>query len=283
MSREHGTSARYVGGPDEHGQRGHGCRCEACKAARRTEANYRDRLIAYGRWQPYVDATPAREHIRMLGRCGIGWQRAARLAGLSTGTVGRLLYGNGRPPSKRVRPETEAAILAVKPSLALVSDRTRIAATGTHRRLRALVAIGWSQERLAARLGMSRGTFGNLMRRQDQVTAATARAVTVLYDELWNQPPPEGEHREKIAASRSRNYARARGWAPGAAWDDERIDDPDAAPEGWQRPARLGSEALVAEVRELVGFGLTRKQAAERLGVTKTAIDKAVGRTRRAA
>jgi hypothetical protein len=74
----------------------------------------RERQILYGRWQPYVDAGPARQHLRTLAAAGIGWRRAARLSAVSTGAVSKILYGGPgqRPPSQRIRPQTAAAILA---------------------------------------------------------------------------------------------------------------------------------------------------------------------------
>ena len=111
-------------------------------------------------------------------------------------------------------------------------------ATGTHRRIQALVATGWSQAKIGGRLGMTPANFAAMMRR-DQVTAATERAARAVYDELWNRPPPETGQREKIAAARARNYARANGWAPPLAWDEDQLDAPDGKPaEGWQRAAR---------------------------------------------
>jgi transcriptional regulator with XRE-family HTH domain len=283
--RQHGTKARYVFGPDEHGGEGKGCRCAPCKQANRIYENNRERMRLYGQWRPYVDAGAAREHVRMLGRHGIGWKRAAQMAGVSTGAMSKLLYGGpgDRPPSRRIRPETEAAILGVKPSPDTLAASAPVDAAGTHRRVRALVALGWSQQRLSTRLGMERGNFFTLMERRDRVTAATARAVRALYDELWDQAPPESSHREKAAASRARNYARARGWAPPMAWDDDAIDDPQAVPAGWQRRARLGSAEIAAEGRELLALGLTRRQAAERLGVSLAALEMALRRNQEAA
>ena len=282
MSREHGTSARYVWGPDENGAPGAGCRCEACRAVRREEANTRNRPMAYGRWQPYVDSGRAREHLRLLAACGIGWKRAAVLAGIGNGTVSKILYGTAnRPPTRRIRPQTEAAILAIRPSLDLLPDGVTVDAAGTQRRMKALVATGWSQQKIARRLGMTPGNFGDLLHNRAQVTAATARAARALYDDLWNQPPPQSEHRDKIAANRARNYARANGWPPPGAWDDDRIDDPAAAPaEGWRRRERLRGAEMAAEARELTGFGLTRAQAAERLGVTARTLEKTLCRHR---
>jgi predicted transcriptional regulator len=147
--------------------------------------------------------------------------------------------------------------------------------------VQALVATGWSQARLAAELGLTRANFGSMLL-CEQVTAGTARAVSDLYDRLWNQAPPEHDQRTRIAAARARNYARARGWAPPLAWDDDQIDLPGAQPaEGWQRPARTThrSAELAEDAQELFRReGCTREQAAVRLGVSPAALQVALRR-----
>jgi len=282
-SRPHGTRARYVLGPGPG--RGPGCRCDSCRAANRAEARRRNRQIVYGRWQPYVDALPVRVHLRELAAAGVGWKRAAALADVSTGAVSRILYGGPgeRPPSQRVRPQTAAAILAVRASADQLAPGALADSTGARRRLQALVATGWSQARLARLLGMTEANFGAVMRR-DQVTAGTARAVSQLYNRLWNQPPPEHDQRARIAASRARRYAADRGWAPPLAWDDDLIDDPSAAPaEGWQGPARRRSADLAEEAEELFRReSYTREHAAARLGVSLSGLDMALRRAQRA-
>jgi transcriptional regulator with XRE-family HTH domain len=277
--RPHGTRARYAAGPGPG--RGPGCRCDACCTAKRAEENYRIRQIAYGRWHPYVDAEPARQHIAALAQAGIGWRRAAELAGLSDGLVSGLLYGRGgRPPTRRIRPATAQAILGVPaaPAPGALTD-----ATGTRRRLQALVANGHSQAQLAARLGKNPNNFGFLLRRT-QVTTQTRDAVRQVYDQLWNQPPAEHDPRSRQAAARARNYATARGWVPPLAWDDDLIDRPGARPAGdWRRPARTTHRRveLAEDAYELLALGHTREQAAERLGVKRTALEQALARTQR--
>jgi lambda repressor-like predicted transcriptional regulator len=221
---EHGTYARYA---DR-------CRCAPCRKASSAYTTNRKRQIAYGRWEPYVDAGPVREHLGRLRKAGIGWMRAAQLAGLAPSTVEKLLYGaphRGLGPSKLVRRATAEKLLAVNASLEHLGGKAVVDATGTRRRLQALVAIGWSQSKLGRELDMSPQNFSAMFKR-DRVHADTARAVRVLYDRLWNAAPPETEHREKIAAARSRSYAAARGWARPMAWDDDTIDDPNAVSEG---------------------------------------------------
>jgi predicted transcriptional regulator len=278
-TRAHGTRARYVRGPGPG--MGPGCRCEACTAASRAEGTRRSRAILYGRWQPYVDAGPVREHLRALAAAGIGHRRVGELAGVSSGSLSKILYGGpgNRPPSKRVRPQTAAAILALRPTPPQLAPGALVDITGTRRRAQALVACGWSQARLARELGLTAANFCAMLRR-DQVSAATARAVAGLYDRLWNRPPPEHDQRTRVAASRARNHAEREGWAPPLAWDDEHIDAPDAQPaEGWKRPARTTHRAadLAGDAAELMRReGYTRENAAARLGVSLAALQRAL-------
>jgi transcriptional regulator with XRE-family HTH domain len=274
---DHGTRARYV----------RGCHCPGCTEANRRGHAHRERMILYGRWRPFVDASRARDHVQALSAAGIGWRRAAELAGVSPASVNMLLRGRrGRAPSQRIRPETEQKILAVRPGLEALSGGALVDATGAQRRLRALVAAGHSQARLGARLGISSSNFEQTMTR-DRLTAETVRAVRALYDELWDVPPDETGHRTKIAASRARNYARARSWAPPLAWDEEELDAPDGKPaDGWRRPARQTTRAAeLAEdaefVRQLGGYRLaTNTEVAMRLGVPRDRLEKALERTR---
>lgn len=212
-----------------------GCRCyPCCHAASEYDINRR-RAIAYGRWQPYVDAEPVRQHVRALGEFGIGWMRLARLSGVPRGSVSKLLYGDpqrGLAPSKRMRAKNALALLAVEPTLDNLGARTAIDGTGT-RRLQALVAAGWSQSELARRLGSNRANFGKTIN-SSMVEAATARAARALYDQLWNQNPTNHGVPQRWADA-ARAKARTDGWAPVGAWDDDRIDDPEAFPDwtGW--------------------------------------------------
>lgn len=217
MTRIHGSYAKY---------RLDGCRCYPCAAARSAYDENRNRAIAYGTWNPWVEAEPVRAHALYLRECGIGLRRLADLTGLSRSVLIGLINGKpGRPPASRVRPETAARILAVEPTLENIASKTPVDAAGTRRRLQALVAVGWAQAQLADRLGMSPGNFGGMMRRS-QVVAATARAARDLYSQLWDENPADhGVTANSI--SRALNQAREHGWLPPAAWDDDLLDLPD--------------------------------------------------------
>jgi hypothetical protein len=195
-------------------------------------ARNRRRQQAYGRWQPYVDAGPVRAHVRELMAYGVGWMRLAELSGIPKSTVEKLLYGcpsRGTDPSRRIRPETASKLLAVRPAPGLLAGAVNTGATGTRRRLQALVAAGWPQSHLAARLGMNSSNFGNTLR-WPRVLVSTDRAARALYDELWNADPCE--HGVLLSSyTRARVHAAQRGWAPVGAWDEGSIDDPDAFPD----------------------------------------------------
>lgn len=97
--------------------------------------------------------------------------------------------------------------------------------TGTLRRLRALACLGWSQDALAERIGMTTSTLNNFMRVGSsgrRVTPASAERVAVAYAELSGENGPS-----HLTARR----AARRGWQPPEAWTTETIDDPHAIPD----------------------------------------------------
>jgi hypothetical protein len=208
------------------------CRCDVCGADNSVYAAWLNRQRAYGR-ERYTDAAPVRAHVQQLAAFGVGRRQLRKLSGVSNGALTKLVYGEAArnmAPSKRVRHDTARRILAVLPEPDHLAPSTPTDATGTRRRLQALVAIGYSQRKLAHRLNRTPQNFMTLLNR-DQVLASTARSVGVLYEQLWDKPPTPTGHRELISFNQARNRARALGWLPPMAWDDDTIDDPSATPE----------------------------------------------------
>lgn len=221
--------------PREHGYARYkldGCRCNKCGWAVAQYNDAREHAIRRGTWQPFVDAAPVREHLLRLQTCDMGLRPIAAAAGVERKTLSSILRGRparGTGPQERVRPALAAAILGVEPTLDTLGASTPIDATGTRRRLTALVAGGWPQAHLAPRLGLTPNNFTTLLSR-DRVLVRTARASRLLYDELWRADPRE----HGVGAqgySRARNHAVANLWAPVGAWDDDTIDDPAAFPD----------------------------------------------------
>lgn len=260
-----------------------GCRCYVCGFAVAQYRDAREHAIRRGQWQPWTDAEPARAHVQALQACGLGTRRIADLAGLERKTVIVIVNGRadrGTPPPSKVRPATAAAILAVEPTLDNLGATVVIDATGTVRRLQALVAAGWPQSHLAVALGMTPGNFGAAIRR-DRTIVRTARAVRALYDAYWRADPLQ-HGASQAGVTRARRHAVANGWAPVGAWDEETIDDPTATPDLGGKASR--QDAIAEDAMWLIEEqGYTREQAAARLGLAKNTVDKAISRDHKAA
>ena len=254
----HGTRQAYV--IDK-------CRCRPCREAINAVRRQESKDKAYGRHDiGRVDAAPIRERCFWLSDNGISLKRLAKLTGISTGTISKLMYGmpsRNIAPRARVEKATAERILAVQPDLSNMAGGRHVDSTGTVRRLQALVAIGWSQARLAKRIGIERSNFLILMS-GTRCTVHTVRKVRDLYDELWNQPQAGTDWHSKTAATRSRNIATARGWLPPMAWDDDIIDLPEITPDlGGREKLR---DTIGDDVEYMAKTGATREEIAERLG-----------------
>lgn len=124
-------------------------RCAACYE------RHRRRMKAYGQWDRRADQAAAHAHVTALRAAGLSNGSIAAAARIAESTV-RLL---GLPGQKAyVSVDTETRLLAVPiPATTLdlagmaVTGREHVAALGAQRRLRALAALGWPPESLAAR------------------------------------------------------------------------------------------------------------------------------------
>ncbi len=170
----HGTHACYV--LDR-------CRCIPCMTSNTDYERTRSRRHAYGRFDTYTDSQPVREHITHLMTAGLGLKRIAELGGVSNATLGKILYGTAnRAPTRRVTRDVATKVLAVTATPAALAGGAKVPGTGTTRRLQALMTLGWSQTQLANRLGLTMRNLAPLLHGKRGTTAATARAVTDLYE-----------------------------------------------------------------------------------------------------
>lgn len=145
-----------------------------------------------------------------------------------------------------------------------------IPATGSARRVRALIAIGWSQDLLGARLGVSVQRLSHLHRKQKRVLTTTAARIDALYRELSDTPGP---------SYRARSAGRRYGYLPPMAWDDDTIDDPAAEPAEWSRPERRVRAAdRVEDIVWLRRAGTPDDQIAERIGLNPKSLATYVAR-----
>lgn len=256
----------------------HQCRCTPCIEHRAETDERRKKDRAYGRYDSgLVDATPVREHILALCEFGIGYKRIAQLSGVGITPVRSLIWGRQDPGPrygelpKRVTREKAERILAVQMTFENLAGGAKVSATGTHRRIQALAARGWSLRKISARLNITEGNFWALQQR-DQVTADTHRRMAAIYEELWDQEPPHDEWHSRAAYTRALNFAGRRGWLPPLAWDD--IDtDPDPEP-STDAPQTTGADAFLEDVEFLLEAGEASEQIAIILGRKPGAIAK---------
>lgn len=210
----------------------HKCRCDLCRKEAISRARERRKNQLYGRYH-LTDAEPARQHIRSLMAQGMGWKRIAITAGLAPSSVYPILWAQDtksrkRPLRKQISKTMEVKLLAVSLDLA---DHLVIDNLGSVRRLQALAAMGWSQNRLAKIFGMQTANFGNVIHgRNEGITVKTAKRIDEVFTDLWDKTPDAVTRFEQAGITRAKREATAKGWATAAAWDD--IDDPKEKPKG---------------------------------------------------
>lgn len=195
--------------------------CHGCRAAAAAKSRTRTRLMAYGRWDGLVDATPARQHVERLVEAGLTLRAIARRAQLAKSSVESLASGR----QSTIYAANARAILAVGPE---PDPDTMVSSLGAARRLQALMASGWDAVTLAERLGVHVQRVRKWRYRfQQQVRFRVHQEIAALYRELECRPGPSDP---------ARVQARTLGYAPPACWDgDSDLDDPAAVPKGFRK------------------------------------------------
>lgn len=155
------------------------------------------------------------------------------------------------------------------------------------RQLRALAALGWSMDALAACSSLSVDQIVHVRAgRRDWVQRATADAVDDLYERLSGTPGPSRITRER---------ARRAGWVPPLLWEGVDIDDPAATPAVDEGPAVVPrpeldlltrAQRLRAELQAAAPYSgqpWSWPAVAARLGVKPKTLEKARQRARKEA
>lgn len=257
-------SSRTYRCPPEHGHASvtcyrHGCGCEACCAAYAAAAVAYRKRVAYGRVTPKLDPGPSVAHIEQLRADGWTLNQIAAASGIHKTGLQRVLRGVAW-----VTPDTENRILSatVRP---VKTEKGRVPAVGTRRRLQALVAQGWTITALAEQLGRDMRSVHALCF-ADGCSERTRTAVATLYTRMAGTQAPDG-----FARKRALTLAGKYGWVDSWAWGDVDLDDPDAAPlevaadePGW----------VVTELAHLHDLGESPAQAIAQLGFTPDALEK---------
>lgn len=282
-------TGRFVCPPDHlHGRtvtcyKTHRCRCQPCRdrCARVEREKYAKKKA--GTYRPMVTGARAAAWVLYLEREGMTQKAICARAGVSDVTVRRLVNGIG----EKILASTERAILAVKP-VPCAQAGGRVDATGTRRRLGALMMLGYTGVELSARLGKSRGVVCNYLH-QTMVIESTRDAVIELYDELSMTIPPETVERRK-----AKTWAEKAGHVPPLCWDEDTIDDPGAEPDiesiAKVRLDRIDSDVIRSAiegekpemsplerreaVRTLVEYRWSSKRVAAHIGCAARTVDR---------
>jgi plasmid maintenance system antidote protein VapI len=285
-----------------------GCRLPECV---RESYRYEKHLaldLARGR-RRQINATQTRAHAERLVAANWTHGQIAEAAHVARSVIGSLL--DGRP---KVRSSTALAVLSIPigpPPVPVVG----VDATGSMRRIQALMTIGHNCQTIARHTAVSDDKITRIAAGWfTTVSPQTASAIARAFRALVAAPG---------TSSRARGHARRNNWHGPLAWDD--IDDPNAVPDwtghcgtdrGWwlhrlekipvcppcqaaheqwktehahltqqERWAELGlaraqartREAdLATDGRELMRLGLDYEQTAERLGVTRNHLQQAM-------
>lgn len=107
-------------------------------------------------------------------------------------------------------------------------------AIGFQRRVRALQAMGYQLESIAAHLGITRGLLSVRLYRSEWISRTNHLKMTKVYDRLCMVTPEKPSRRTLL-------YAAREGWLPPLAWDDDTIDDPNFTP-GRTRPMLISKD-----------------------------------------
>jgi hypothetical protein len=255
----------------KHGERAcylRGCRLSAC-----CDANYRYmsryRLDRERGQKRRIDSSPAANHVDTLLAAGWNKRQIAEAARCAAHVVTDLAVRR----HAFILPRISASVLAIAP-YPVPPAAQYVDATGTTRRIRALIAIGYPISHIAEALGIWSASTARIARGElAQVTVPTAKATVALYSELRWRPGPSQD---------ARNRALRDGWYGPLAWDD--IDDiaaePDIEGAGYQAPDPRRNPQRSEEIRHLASFGYSADSIAKQVGLSVKDVKTRLGKIR---
>lgn len=214
-----------------------------------------------------IPPTRVQQHLNLL-RTTMSWTQIADATGCSAAHLRQIQRGDW-PLINRA---TQEKVLAARPRTELARG-FYIDATLSVRRVQALMAAGHPQYAIAEAAGTTTTRVRLLAEGQATMRQMLADKIEWAWVVLRDTTG---------SSARARGMAAARGWPDPTWWEDYGgIDDPDVDPATVTEVRTLRALALAEDWEWLAAQGYSRTRAAERLGVTKGALDTAIGRARR--
>ncbi|OMI34454.1 helix-turn-helix domain-containing protein [Streptomyces sparsogenes] len=238
------------------------CHCENCDRRRRRAKKQRA-LNRHLGIPNRLDPTLARHHLAKL-RQTMSWVHIAEASGCSAAHLRNIAAGR----MSQINRQTHEKIMAVQPAERRDSG-FYIDATGSVRRVRALMAIGHSQYAIAEAAKTATCRVWRLAQGQATMRQKLADKIEHAYKQLAHTPG---------TSTRARSIAAAGDWRDPLWWEDMGgIDDPQAPEHDIPTPRHIviGENAL-----ELEAQGYSRQHAAQRLGVSLSTLETNIRRYR---
>lgn len=218
-----------------------------------------------------VPVDKAKGYAEVLVRAGMSATDIASRAGIDERTVQSVL--SGKYPV--IMDITEECILGVPmpPDDYMPVVDGKADATGARRRLQALAVRGFPLSFVSPRVGSKESSL-NVVRSGARTKILISRMVLIrrVHEEFCDLDPLKlgiGQRESSIAQA----VARRGKWLPTEAWED--IDDPACEPRTKPIPKYVCTTENYRELTER--FGLNRRQAAERMGMSVDAVNAALG------
>lgn len=177
-----------------------------------------------GTWETVeVDAGPFKERIQKFLDLGYSYSMLAAVTGIDRYTFARAMSKDRQKTLLHIHETLERTPLTPlhqlwKQELGL---DYRVPSYLAGRRVRALMARGWSTARLGEEMGLERRTVQRIAFQEKQfpnVMRSNLMKVVEAYDRLWDQEPP--------STYRHCELTKYRHWPMPLEWDDDRIDLP---------------------------------------------------------
>lgn len=92
------------------------------------------------------------------------------------------------------------------------------AQAGAQRRLQGTRRTGWSATAIERATGLPARVTVRALVRRDTIRPSTVERAAVIYERLWDQPPPLRTAYDRKLADQAAAVASRRGWPPPMGW-----------------------------------------------------------------